>query len=161
MIIKVESKDWNMASVFLLFDVEEPDSEDEAIRTYLDERGLAPKRVAQTRVEERECEVWSFGSCYLGLHLSVIAEMQRKTLEREALAMEIRALLKEGPDSAARDGAAGIGEEGLWAAVEGLLDEYHRDSSFATDDDGLISVALDAAEVQRSFLKLVSSDVRA
>ena len=160
MIIKVEPRDWNMASVLLLFDTEEPNSEDERVRTYLDERGLVPRRTTKTQVEDRECEVWSFGSCYLGLHLQVIAEIQRKALEREALAMEVHTLLKEGPDSAARDRAAGIGEDELWAAVEGLLDEYHRDSSFATDEDGHISVALDAADVQQSFLRLVSSDTR-
>ena len=160
MIIKVEPRDWNMASVFLLFDTEEPNPEDERVRTYLDECGLVPKRTTRTQVEDREREVWSFGSCYLGLHLQAIAEIQRKVLEREVLTIEVHTLLKEGPNSAARDRAAGIGEEQLWAAVEGLLDEYHRDSSFATDDDGRISVALDAAEVQQSFLRVVSSDTR-
>ena len=160
MIIKVEPRDWNMATVLLLFDAEEPDPEDERIRTYLGERELVPRRTTSTQVEDRECEVWTFGSCYLGLHLQVIVEMQRKALEREALAMEVHTLLKGGPNPAARDRAAGIGEEQLRAAVEGMLDEYHRDSSFATDDDGHVSIALDADEVQESFLKLVSSDAR-
>ena len=160
MIIKVEPRDWNMSTVLLLFDAEEPNSEDERIRTYLSERGLVPRRTTSIQVEDRECEVWSFGSCYLGLHLQVIAEMQRKTLEREALAVEVRALLKEGANPAARDSAARIGEEQLRAAVEGIVDEYHRDSSFSTDDDGRVSVALDAAQVQQSFLRLMSSDTR-
>ena len=160
MIIKVEPRDWNMATVLLLFDAEEPDTEDERIRTYLSERELVPRRTTKTQVEDRECEVWTFGSCYLGLHLQVIAEMQRKTLEREALAMEVRALLKEGANPAARDSAVRVGEEQLRAAVEGIVDEYHRDSSFSTDDDGRVSVALDAAQVQQSFLRLMSSDTR-
>jgi hypothetical protein len=160
MIIKIEPRDWNMATVLLLFDAEEPDTEDERIRTYLSERELVPRRTTKTQVEDRECEVWTFGSCYLGLHLQVIAEMQRKTLEREALAMEVRALLKEDANPAARDSAVGVDEEQLRAAVEDIVDEYHRDSSFSTDNDGRVSVALDAAQVQQSFLRLMSSDTR-
>ena len=156
MIIKVEPRDWNMASVFLLFDAEQPDSEDEKVRSYLDERGLQPKRTRTTQVDDRECDVWSFGSCSLGPHLHAIAEIQRKTLEREALAAKIAVLIKDGPEGGVRETAVGMGEDELYAAVDGLLDEYDRDSSFATDDEGRITIALDPAEVQASFLKLVS-----
>ena len=159
MIIKVEPRDWNMASVFLLFDAEEPDPEDDPVKTYLDERGLEPKRTNRTQVDDRESDAWSFGSCYLGPHLHEIAEIQRKVLEREVLATEIEVLIKEGPENAARKTAEGMGEDELATAVDGLLDEYHRDSSFTADDQGQISITLDAVEVRESFLKLVSPRV--
>lgn len=81
MLIRVEPLDWDMAAVFLLFDNDEPAPEDEPIRSYLAERGLEPKRTAKTTVDDRECEVWRFGSCYLGPHLYAISELQREIVE--------------------------------------------------------------------------------
>ena len=154
--IKVEPKDFLMYSVFLIFDEEASDAEDEAVKTYLAERGLEPKRVSKTVQEDRGCEVMYFGGCYLGGHLNAIGQIQRRVVDRELLAAEIPSLLRQGPDAEARARASSTRDGELQEAVEKLVDEYHVESSFGLDDEGLIQVTLDAEPVQARFLDLMA-----
>ena len=64
--IRVEPKEFFMYSVFLSFNVENPDSEDEAVRSYLDEHDLEPKMRGTDTLEGQDFEVQYFGGCYLG-----------------------------------------------------------------------------------------------
>ena len=156
MIIRVEPKDWMMQSVFLYFDGEAPDPEDEVVRQYLDENKLVPRRETTTRWEDRDWEVMYYGGCYLGRHLSVIGEIQRKALKREMLEEKIPDLLKEGPNKEARKLVTEPGNASIKDAINMLVDEYHQDSSFGRDSDGRLQVALDAATVQGSLLEAVA-----
>ncbi len=83
MIIRLEPKEWLMHAVFLFFDEDTPDPEDQAIRDYLTEHKLAPKRETTTSWDEREWSVMYFGGCYLGRHLGVISEIQRRIVEEQ------------------------------------------------------------------------------
>ena len=155
MYMRVEPREWNMYSVFLYFDEKVPDAEDGDVREYLSERRLEPKRVVKTDLDDREFDVWSYGGCYLGRrHLNAIAEIQNKVVGREQLLTSIAALLEEGPNAEARDLVSSMEKGQLGAAVDTLVEEYHRDTSFGPDGDGRLHVTLDAAEVQESFLKL-------
>ena len=157
MIIKVEPKDWNMYSVDLLFNQETPDSEDGAIEDYLAEHGLVPKRQSQIRLEGSDWQVISFGGCYLGRHLSSLSQIQRQAVEREMLAAEIPRVLRSGPNGEARLRASSLGDAPLRMAVATLVEEYHTESSFDSDGDGLLEVTLDAVAVQDSFLEIVGA----
>ena len=149
-----------MHSVFLTFDVSEPHAEDEAVRKYLADHRLSAKRVTSTRVEERECREMYFGGCYLGHHLNAIGEIQNRAVERELLSEEIRSLLETGSNETALQRASSMGEDELTEAVDSLAEEYHRDSSFKADDEGVFHVALDAPAVRESFLALAQRSVR-
>jgi hypothetical protein len=94
--------------------------------------------------------VWQFGGCYLGRHLDAIADIQKKFLEEEVLAEGISRLLKEGADVELPDAS-------LQELIGSLVKEFHQDSSFGSDADGNVTVALEPAVVQRRFRELLQS----
>ena len=163
MYIRVEPKDWNMHSVYLVFDKEAPHPEDEGVKRYLEDHRLGAKTVTNTTMEDRECEVMYFGGCYLGRHLQAVANIQQYSMRQQMLSKEIPVMLREGPNYQVREQAAALSAEPLWEEVSKLVEEYNRESSFEVNDDGQPHVALDAGEVQDSFLKLAevaSSEAR-
>src|SRR6266700_2592257 len=93
--IKIEPKAFFMYAVFLAFSKEHPDPEDEAIKAYLDAHELIPKAQGTDKFEDQEFDVMYFGGCYLGKHLQVIEDMQRKAVERGLLTVEIERILQE------------------------------------------------------------------
>ena len=101
MIIRIEPKDWNMHTVLMFFKEEEPHPEDADIRRYLEERHLKPRREYNTELEGEKFEVLTYGGCYLGRHMTALADIQRAVVERELLAEAIPALLAGGPDAEA------------------------------------------------------------
>lgn len=154
MYIKTEPKGWNMHAVFLYFKEGDPDEEDEEVKRYLSEHKLIPKERTKTTVGDAECEVWYYGGCYLRNHFQEVAAIQRRVVTREMLAEEIQNLLRGGLEDGARKKASALDDGQLAAAVGELVDEYHQESSFGSDDDGNLKVTLDAAAVQESFLNL-------
>jgi hypothetical protein len=88
-ILRVEPKEFFMSTVYLIFDRQQPEPEDEEVRRYLAERQLEPKRAFEAPYQERDCLIWQFGGCYLGRHLDMIADIQRRYIEAEMLAHEI------------------------------------------------------------------------
>ena len=154
MFIRVEPKDWNMHAVYLIFDQEAPHPEDEGVRRYLADHRLEAKTLTKTTLEDRECEVMYFGGCYLGRHLQAVANIQQYSMRQQMLSEEIPVMLREGPSSLVRERVAAMGAAPLWEEVSRLAEEYNRETSFEVDDDGQPHVALDAADVQDSFLKL-------
>lgn len=87
--IRVEPKEFFMYSVFLAFNPERPEPEDEAVRAYLAERDLEPKARGTQVWDGQEFQVLYYGGCYLGRHLEAIQDMQRQAVEREMLTEEI------------------------------------------------------------------------
>ena len=160
-IVRTEPKDWMMHSVLLYFDRETPDGEDEAAKRYLADHNLVPKRTFDTEVEDRKLEVYSFGGCYLNnRHLSALADIQWKAVERELLADKIVELLVESPSTEARKLVSAEDQTPLRAVVESLINEYDRDSSYEVNGDGHLQVTLDADAVHESFLNIVASQTR-
>ena len=158
MIVRMEPKDWDMYTVLLYFDKSAPHAEDDAVKGYLAERRLAPKREFDTTIEEKEYGVMSFGGCYLGRkHVDALAEIQRGFVEREMLASKIPDIIRNGSDEGARARASELSDDALEAAAIDLVAEYHRESSFEISSDGFLSVVLNETDVQASFLKLTSS----
>jgi hypothetical protein len=156
MIIRIEPREWMMQSVFLYFDDETPDAEDGAVKQYLNEHKLVPRRETTPRWEDRDWAVMYYGGCYFGRHLRVIGDMQRKALKREMLEEKLPDLLKEGPDKEAGRLVSELENESLEEAMDKLVDEYHQDSSFGPDSDGRLQVALDAGAVQERFLEILA-----
>ena len=89
MFIKVEPTDFFMYSVKLIYDLENPNSEDPLVREYLVENELEPKHQGTVEFEGSQCEMMYFGGCYLGKHLQRIGEIQRNAVEQEILTEEI------------------------------------------------------------------------
>ena len=48
MLVRLEPKDWLMHAVYLFFDEDKPDPEDQEVRDYLAAHGLEPKRDTTT-----------------------------------------------------------------------------------------------------------------
>lgn len=157
MIIRVEPRDWSMFTVLLYFDPKSPDGEDEPVRSYLADHRLQPRREFKAQVEERELDVLTFGGCYLGRqHVQAIVDIQTTVVQKELLADEVLKLLRSGPDHKARESVASMAEGLLQEKINGLVTEYHRDSSvFLVDSEGQARVVLDATEVQERFLNLL------
>ncbi len=156
MIIKVEPKEFFMSTVYLIFNQEQGEPEDEEVKRYLAERQLEPKREFATTYQELPCQVWQFGGCYLGKHLEMIADIQTKYIEAEILAHEIPRLLKEGPDAEAQQAAEGLPDVRLQELVGILVTEYHQESSFGSDEEGHVKVTLEPGIVQRRFKELLT-----
>ncbi len=154
MIIRIEPKDWNMHSVIMFFKKDEPHAEDADIRRYLDERGLQPRRQYDTTLADEHFEVLTFGGCYLGRHMSALADIQRSVVERELLAEAIPALLASGPDADARQHAAALPPADMQACVAALTDALHTPDNFGTDANGEMQATPDAADVQARFLAM-------
>ena len=109
------------------------------------------------RLEGSDWQVMSFGGCYLGRHLSSLSQIQRQIVEWELLAAEIPRVLRGGPNAEARLRASSLGDAQLRKAVVRLVEEYHTESSFHADGNGLLEVTLDAVAVQDSFLEVVGA----
>ena len=157
MIVNIEPKDWNMHSVKMFFNRDEPETEDAAIRRYLEDNRLEPRRRYDTDLNGETFEVMTFGGCYLGRHSGALAEIQRRELLMEALP----ALLSEGPDADARAQAAAMSGERMREIVAALADALCPSVNFAISKDGELQADLDAADVQARFLALAAADGKA
>ena len=150
MFIKVEPADFFMYTVKLIFDVESPDSEDEDVRNYLEERELTPPSLSKGARDGRACQIMQFGGCYLGRHLDQLGQIQRKAVEVEVLVEEIQRHLAD--ESGCLELAY---EESLMAA---LVDQFHEDSAFQTGENGELVAVLDGNAVKEAAGKHVVSE---
>ena len=85
MFIKIEPAGFFMHTVKLIFDLDNPDSEDVEVRDYLAKHELEPRYRWDDKLDDDEAEVIQFGGCYLGNHLQGIGQIQRKAVEIELL----------------------------------------------------------------------------
>ena len=155
MFIKVEPTDFFMYSVKLIYNLETPDSEDQTVRDYLIENELDPKVTSTGDFEGRNSEMMYFGGCYLGKHLQQIGAIQTRAIEEDILAMEIEKHL-----TAAQEDPLTTLTEHRKEAIAQLVQEFHRDSSFKTNDEGEMVIALDADEVVQAAKRVVGEGVK-
>ena len=141
MFINVEPADFFMYRVKLIYNLEHPDSEDQEVRDYLAEHELIPKVHETGEFEGRQSEVMVFGGCYLGRHLNQIGQIQRSAVEVELLTAEIqRHLSSSTPDGLEL-------EEEQQGAVAELVQTFHQESSFQTNEKGELEAVLDEEAV--------------
>ena len=154
MIIRIEPKDWNMHTVLMFFNAEEPHPEDTDIRRYLEERRLKPRRQYNTELAGENFEVWTYGGCYLGRHMNALADIQRAVVEKELLAEAIPELLACGPDADAA--ALAESKTGIEMAiiVDALTEALHIPDNFGIDANGELQTTVSAEDVQAQFLAL-------
>ena len=150
MYIRVEPAEFFMYRVIMIFDLEGPDSEDQAVRDYMDEWELEPKYQRVGDFEGRNSEFMQFGGCYLGKHLGKMAGIQRSHVEVELLTAEIERLLQE-PEH-----AVAIPEHRKEVAMKELVQEFHQDSSFQTAESGELEAVLDGAAVREAALGVLT-----
>ena len=154
--ISVEPKEFFMYSVFLAFSQAQPEPEDEGVKAYLAERDLEPKTRGTTTWEDGEYDVMYFGGCYLGSHLNAIEDIQRSAVEREMLAEEVERTLREAQDPPTVSAVQGASESRLAEIVDGLVGEFHQESSFGADEEGNLIVSLGPEAIRRRFLEFAS-----
>ena len=157
MIIRVEPREFFMSTVYLIFDREQAEPEDEEVRRFLSERQLEPRRTFETTYQEHSCEVWQFGGCYLGAQLNAIADIQKRYIEAEMLTSEIPRLLKEGADAQVQHAVETLPEARFQDLVGILAKDLHQESSFGPDEAGNLKVTLDPAVVQQRFKGLLTA----
>ena len=151
MLIKVEPAGFFMYTVQMVFDVEQPDSEDLAIRDYLAEYELEPRYKWNSEDEGRNCQWLQFGGCYLGKHLQGIGQIQRKAVEVELLTEEVNRCLESGSI-----GTRFSSEEQRQSIVSALVQEFQRESTFQVNENGELAAVLDYVEVEESWQRLLS-----
>lgn len=150
MFIKVEPAEFFMYRVILVFDLENPNSEDREVRDYMTEWELEPKHQRTGDFEGSNSEIMQFGGCYLGRHLGRISEIQRSHVERELVAAEIGRALDDPADPVAVP--AGRRE----ATVQLLTQAFHQPEVFRPNDEGLLEAALDYPAVRQSARELLA-----
>jgi hypothetical protein len=157
--IKIEPKEFFMYSVFLAFRQEQPDPEDDAIKTYLDTHELIPKAQGTDQIDGQAFEVLYFGGCYLGNHLQVIEDLQRQAVEQELLRVAIEQVLQETTELGTRKVADQTPEPQLKALITTLVQAFHQDASFGANEEGYLKVTLEPAVIQQKFLELAGNRV--
>jgi hypothetical protein len=141
--IKVEPADFFMYQVKLIFDLDNPDSEDQQVRAYLNEHELEPKYRGTGEFEGSRCELMQFGGCYLGPHLEQVGRIQRQAVEVELLTTHIQQHLNgEHPN------AVSLTEEHRQAVIAALVQQFHQESSFKTGENGELIACLDDMAVR-------------
>ena len=140
-----------MYSVQLIYDLEKPDSEDQQVRDYLVENELEPKYQSTGEYEGSNCELMQFGGCYLGKHLQKIGEIQRRAVETEILTEEIQKHI-----SSAFSNGLSAEVDPRQEVVPQLVQEFHQDSIFQTNENGELAVSLDEKEVLEAARRLIA-----
>ena len=144
MFINVEPAEFFMFRVKLIFDMEQPNSEDQQVRDYLTEHELEPKYQYTSELDDRQCQVMQFGGCYLGRrHLDSIGQIQRHAVEVELLTAEI-----EGHLNASTHPELHLPVETRQAAIAGLVEQFHDDSAFQKAENGDLLAVLDGDAVR-------------
>jgi len=131
-----------MYRVKLIFDLEQPDSEDQQVRDYMTEHELEPRYLYNQELDERQCEVMQFGGCYLGRHLDRIGQIQRNAVEVELLTAEIESHLNASTSEEL------LPEEQRQDTIADLVQEFHQDSAFETAENGDLKAVLDGESVR-------------
>ena len=140
MYVQVEPAEFFMYRVKLIFDLESPDSEDQEVRDYLEERELEPRYLSTADLDGHQCEIMQFGGCYLGQHLDHLAQIQRRAVEVELLTAEIQGLLDAGGQP--------LQPKANETLVAALVEEFHQESSFKTAENGELVAVLDGDAVR-------------
>ena len=151
MFINVEPTDFFMYRVKLIYNLDKPDSEDQEVRDYLTEHELIPKVESTGEFEGSQCEMMVYGGCYLGRHLNQIGQIQRRAVEVELLTEEIQRHISE--SSQADLGLKGEEQE---EAVAELVQTFHQEGSFQTNDKGELEAVLDGQAVVEAARQLKS-----
>ena len=154
--IKVEPKEFFMYAVYLAFDRQNPNGEDEHVRAYLAEHELEPRGRGVESVEGRESDVMYFGGCYLGRHLKVIGDMQKQAVEQELLTSDIERAINDVENPATPGDVEMIHEPRRTELITALVKEFHQETSFEADEEGRLKVTLEASLIQNKFRKLQS-----
>ena len=145
MFIKVEPAGFFMHTVKLIFDLDNPDSEDIEVRDYLARHELEPRYRWDDKLEDDKAEVIQFGGCYLGNHLQGIGQIQRKAVEVEllieALTPYVEEVLKEVESGQVSDGKF---------ITDQLVKIFHDESYFGSNESGELTVSLPVDVVLRS-----------
>lgn len=155
--IKVEPKDFFMYSIFLAFNNEQPDMEDETVKKYLEERELIPKVQGKDTVDGMEHDVMYFGGCYLGRHLQTLEGMQRQAVELEMLGAKIRSTIDESTNPQTRQLAEATPEPQLQEILHNVVQAFHYETSFGADEEGMLIVSLEPAAIQEKFLEIAGT----
>ena len=151
MLIEVEPADFFMYRVKLLYDLDNPDPEDQEVRDYLGEHELLPRAQNAGEVDGKRKEVMVFGGCYLGKHLNEIGLIQRRAVEVELLAEEIERHLGTCAEALPR------GEDLRRQAIQELVRSFNQESSFRTNEKGELEASLDKDAVVEAARRLESA----
>ena len=145
MFIKVEPAGFFMHTVKLIFNLDNPDSEDIEVRDYLAKHQLEPRYRWDDKLEDDKAEVIQFGGCYLGNHLQDIGQIQRKAVEVEllieAVTPYVEEVLKEVESGQVTDGKC---------ITDQLVKIFHDESYFGSSESGELTVSLPVDVVLRS-----------
>ena len=145
MFIKVEPAGFFMHTVKLIFNLDNPDSEDIEVRDYLAKHELEPRYRWDDKLEDDKAEVIQFGGCYLGNHLQGIGQIQRNAVEGEllieALTPYVEEVLKEVESGQVSDGKC---------ITDQLVKIFHDESYFGSNESGELTVSLPVDVVLQS-----------
>jgi len=156
MLIKVEPAGFFMYSVQLIFDLENPDSEDQPVRDYLARHQLEPRYQSQGEYEGRQCESMQFGGCYLGQHLHAVGQLQLKAVRREVLAETIESHLTH--RQCWLPGTPAGSPPDRQAVLDTLVDTFDDESVFQTNEQGELIAVLDGDAVRQAARELLTRD---
>ena len=145
MFIKIEPAGFFMHTVKLIFDLDNPDSEDIEVRDYLATHELEPRYRWDDKLDDDKAEVIQFGGCYLGNHLQGIGQIQRKAVEVELLIEALTPYVEE----VLKEVESGLVSDGKFITDQ-LVKIFHDESYFGSNESGELTVSLPVDVVLRS-----------
>ena len=151
MFIKIEPAGFFMHTVKLIFDLDNPDSEDVEVRDYLAKHELEPRYRWDDKLDDDKAEVIQFGGCYLGNHLQGIGQIQRKAVEVELLVEAVTPYVEE----VFKEVASGQVSDSK-CIIEQVVKIFHDESYFGSNESGELTINLPGDAVLRSTRLLLS-----
>lgn len=155
MLIRIEPKDFNMFSVYLVFNKQAPDLEDADVRRYLADHGLSPKRQWDEPWQGVDCHMMSFGGCYIQDHLKPIGEIHRRGVQQALLRRRIDRALSDRRAAKVREALATLEPAHAEKAKASLVERLNVEASFGTDKEGCLAVTVPAARIRQDFLEVL------
>ena len=152
MLIKVEPAGFLMYSIQMVFDLVNPDAEDQPVRDYLQEHQLEPRYQSQGEYEGRQCESMQFGGCYLGKHLHEVGQLQLRAVQEEVLTEAIQTHLEALPSE-----EVASSDDQRQEVLAALVAEFNQESSFTIGEQGELAAALDGDAVRAAARRLLTA----
>jgi hypothetical protein len=158
MFVRIEPKDFNMYSVFFVFNKQQADPADSEVRAYLQEHALEPKRQWDEVWHGADCNIMYFGGCYIERHMKPIGEMHRRGAQLSLLRRAVDGALNGGrPSKALTAALAALPKDRLDEVKASLVERLNVDTSFGTDKKGYLAVTVPKATLRREFLILAGT----
>ncbi|MBO54517.1 MAG: hypothetical protein CL886_02545 [Dehalococcoidia bacterium] len=153
MFLKVEPAGFFMYTVQLMFDCDDPTSEDAEVKRYLLEKQLEPRSEWEETIEGHFYQLMQFGGCYLGNHLQQIGNLQREAVESELIS-EAVSLFLDGVSCDLTDG----NQQTRSGIEKQLICKFNTENRFSINQAGELAADIPTGELLAAYREILGGE---